>query len=257
MIRLLKIRSIVLIIAAGMTVLPAMTSFAATTPASTTSTTPTTTTTGSSSQSATQAQHLEAIQTKGTQEIERRLTTLGQLNGKITAATKLTASDKSALTSEVTTEISGLTALKTQLNAETTLAAARIDSQAIYSDYRVYALIVPKIYLIKTADDQQVLEAKIAAIIPALQTNITAAQTAGKDVTALQTDLNNALAGEQAAQVISSAMEAKVITLQPTDYDNDHTILSGDRAQLTTARTDMTSAVTALKAIRSGLEQLK
>jgi len=197
---------------------------------------------------------LAAIKTKGSQEIDRRLTKLNGLSTKISAATKLSAADKAALTTQVTTEISGLTTLKTTLNAETTLAGAKADVLSIVSDYRVYALIVPKVYLIKVADDQQVNEAKIAAILPKIQTALTTAKNNGKNVADLQLKLSDATAKQQAAEAISVSIQTKVITLQPTDYNSDHTILSGDKDQLVTARADLKAAVSDLAAIRDGLK---
>lgn len=198
---------------------------------------------------------LDDIKTKGSQEIDRRLAKLGTLNAKIAAATKLSATDKAALTTQVTTEISGLTTLKTTLNAETTLAAAKTDARSIISGYRVYALIVPKVYLIKVADDQQGNEAKVATLIPKLQAALTNAKNSGKDVATLQTKLDDASSKQQAAQAISSSIETKVINLQPTDYNSDHTILSGDREQLVTARTDLKTAVDDMTAVRDGLKK--
>lgn len=217
-------------------------------------TTKTSATTKTATQTADQAQRLQNIQAKGSQEIDRRLVTLTGLSTKIAAASRLSAGDKTTLTSEVTTEQTDLAALKTKLNAETTVDTARIDAQTIINGYRVYALIVPKIYLVKTADDQQILEAKIASIIPTLQASITTAKNDSKDVTALQTQLDTASSKQQAASAISSSIETKTITLQPTDYNSDHTILSGDRAQLTSARVDLTTVVASLKAVRDGLK---
>ncbi len=209
----------------------------------------------SSTTTDTQQIRLDAIKTKGSQEIDRRLTKLTTLSAKISAATKLSAADKTALTTQVTTEINSLTTLKATLSAETTLAAAKADAQLIISGYRVYALIVPKVYLIKVADDQQVNEAKIADILSKVQTALTNAKNNGQNVADLQLKLSDATAKQQAAQAISSSIETKVITLQPTDYNSDHTILSGDKDQLQTVRTDLKAAVDDLVAIRDGLKR--
>lgn len=206
---------------------------------------------------ATQQQRLQTIISKGDQEIMRRLTMLNTLTSKINAATKLTASDKATLSNEVDTTISGLTSLKTTLDTETSLTAARADVQNIYTEYRVYALVAPKIALVKVADDQQVVEAKLTALAQKLQTRITTLQQAGKDVTSLQsslTDMNNKIA---AAQAVSSQIQAKVINLQPTDYNSDHAILSGDRDQLKTAHEDNQAAYNDAKTIIAALKTMK
>ncbi len=204
----------------------------------------------------TQTNDLQNIKTKGSLEINRRLTTLNTLNSKINAATKITSSDKTYLTNEVNTEISGLNSLLTQLNGETTVAAARTDAQSIFTEYRVYALVLPKVWLIKTADDEQVTSSKLSSLATKLQTKISADQTAGKDVTSIQAQLTD-MATQIANSVgISSSIESKVLTLQPSDYNSDHTLLSGDAAQLKTAHSDNEAAYTDAKSIVAGLKAL-
>lgn len=197
-------------------------------------------------------QHLMNIQAKGDSEIARRLKTLNTLDSKVNSAVKLTAGDKSSLTSQVNSEISGLTALKTKLDGETTLAGAVTDAKSIISDYRVYALIVPKVMLIKTADDQQAVQAKLTDLSGKLKTRLDSAS--GKDVSSLQTSLNDLNSQVAAASAISSSVETKVLPLQPTDYDSDHTLLTGYRQQLQTAHSDDQAAINDAKTIISGLK---
>lgn len=203
---------------------------------------------------ANQQTRLGDIKSRGDAEITRRLATLNTLDGKISAATHLTAADKVSLTNEVNSEISGLTSLKSKLDSETTVSAALTDAKSIISGYRVYALVGPKVMLIKTADDQQVVEDKLTTLAGKLQTRINSAKTDGKDVSALQSsldDLNSQLSG---SKPISSSVETKVLSLEPGDYNSDHTILSGYRAQLQTARTDNQKAISDAKSIISDLK---
>ncbi|HKU18791.1 MAG TPA: hypothetical protein VJP80_05980 [Candidatus Saccharimonadales bacterium] len=199
---------------------------------------------------------LATFKTKGDAEISRRLKTLDTLTTKISANTKLSASDKTALTAEVTSEISGLTALKTKLDAETTRAGAIADVQSMISDYRVYALIVPKVELLKTADSQQQTQDKLTTLAAKLQTRITEAKTAGKDVTALQTQLDQMKAQISAAQALSTAEQTKLLALQPTDYDADHTVLLAIITQLKSAQSMNQTAYNSAKSIVAGLKAL-
>lgn len=203
-----------------------------------------------------QQARLQVIISKGDLEITRRLTKLQALNSKITAATRLSAADKTALQNEVTAAISGLTTLKTQLDSETTLEGAKTDVKNIYNEYRVYALVLPKVHLIRTADSQQATEAKLSALATKLQSRITAAKEAGKDVTDLQSKLDDMTAMISAAQAISTKVQSAVIDLEPSDYNTDHSILNGYSAQLKTAHADNKTAYTDAKAIVSGLKNL-
>ncbi len=199
---------------------------------------------------------LQLIINRGNSEIARRLSTLNTLSSKISSAAKLSSDDQAALSSEVSSEITNLTALKTKLDADTTVADAKTDAQSIINDYRVYALVVPKVNLVKTADDQQAAEAKLTALATKLQTRITAAKTAGKNVTSLQNGLTTMNSQISSAQAISTKIESDVIGLQPSDYNSDHSVLSGDRDQLKTAQSDVQDAVTSASTIVSGLKNL-
>jgi hypothetical protein len=220
----------------------------------------TSTSTGSGSSAAAAATATQTkianIISKGNQEINRRLATLNTLSTKISSTTKLTSDDQATLSSEVNSEISGLTSLKSSLDAQTTLAGAISDAQSIISGYRVYALVVPKVMLIKTADDQQAVEAKLTTLAQKLQTRISAAQTKGTNVTTLQADLSDMTTMTAAAQNISSSMEQTVLVLEPTDYDSDHAVLAGDGAQLQTAHSDNVAAYNDAKNIVSALQSM-
>ena len=210
----------------------------------------------SSGTSSADQQRVQNIISKGDQEIARRLTTLNALTNKINAATHLSASDKSTLSGEVSGAIGGLQTLKTQLDADTTVTAAHNDAESIYTEDRVYALVAPKIGLIKVADDQQVVQSKLTALSAKLQTRITTAQQAGKNVATLQnelTDMNNQVT---AANKISTTIESSVISLQPSDYNSNHNVLSGDNAQLKTAHVDDQAAYADAKSIVSTLKTL-
>ena len=201
-------------------------------------------------------QRLQNIITKGNEEIMRRFNTLGRLTTKINDAQHLTQYDKSTLTTEVSTTTSGLTTLKGQLDGATKVAVARNDANDIYTEYRVYYLVAPKVYLIKVADDQQVVQDKLTTMSGKLQARITAEQKAGKDVTTLQNDLNNMNNQIAAAHSISSKIESSTINLTPTDYNNDHSILSGDNVQLKNAHSDDQAAYTDAKNIVSILKTM-
>jgi len=216
--------------------------------------TTTTTTTGGTS-AADQAK-VKLIINRGNSEIARRLATLNTLSAKVSSATKLSASDQASLSGEVTTEVDGLNSLKTKLDADTTVSDAKADAQSIINDYRVYALIVPKINLVSTADAQQVAEGKLSALAIKLQTRISADQTAGKNVASLQNELASLNSKVSAAQAISSTIESSVIALQPSDYNSNHSVLNGDRNQLKTAQTDIQDAVSTATTIITNLKSL-
>ncbi|MDB5184097.1 MAG: hypothetical protein JWO07_778, partial [Candidatus Saccharibacteria bacterium] len=130
------------------------------------------------------------------------------------------------------------------------------DAASILTEYRVYALVTPKIHLIKMADDIQATDTQLTTIAGKLQTRIDAAKTAGKDVTNLQKQLTDLQAQIAAAQNIAGNVEVKIIALQPTNYNTDHKILSGYEAQLKNARSDNQAAYNDAKNIVNTLKTL-
>lgn len=204
----------------------------------------------------TQAERLQLIISRSDLEINRRLAKLQALSSKINAATKLTSSDKAAITNEVNAAISGLQALKTKIDTDTTLADARVDAKSIVTEYRVYALIMPKVALLRAADAQQASEDKLSSLADKLQTAITAKKDAGKDVTALQASLDNMRSKIADARSVSTTVQSKVLPLQPTDYNSDHAVLSGYASQLKTAHLGNADALALAKQIAKDLKAL-
>lgn len=248
----------IIVLAAGLfggAVLSVVPAHAETTSTSTnTGTTAPTTTTPTPT---TDKDRLTNIISKGDAEITRRLTKLSTLSEKINATTKLNASDKTVLGNEVSSTITGLTNLKVKLDAETTSAGAITDAKDIYTEYRVYALVVPKVNLIQVADDQQVAETNLTTLADKLTTKLNDDQKAGKDVASLQSKLTDMRIQLQTSTNISGTVQKAVLALEPTDYNSDHTILTGYNTSLKTAHTANQAALADGKAIVNGLKSLQ
>ncbi len=227
----------------------------------TASTTPATTKTAQATNAngltANQQQHLQDVIAKGDQEITRRINSLNTLQAKVNAATKLTDSQKTALLADITTTITNLNTLKTQLDAETTITGALVDAKSIVTGYRVYALVLPKINMSKTADDQNVALANLTTISTKLQTRLTQAKAAGKTVTSEQTLLTDMQTQIASAQQILTTLTTNVMGLQPGDYNANHQVLTTYQTQLKTARTDLQAAYTDAKTIVADLQASK
>jgi hypothetical protein len=200
--------------------------------------------------------HLTTLKTKGDAEIARRLATLNRLIAVITSAGKLSENAKETLRGEVSNEITGLATLRIKLGNETTVADAAADVSSMITEYRVYALVAPKVQLIKAADEQQAVEKKLADLGAKLATRLTSAKDNGKDVAALQSKFDEMASHVTAAQSISSDVETSVLALQPTDYNSDHAVLGSYRDKLKTARTNIQTAYSLAKEIVTGLKKL-
>ena len=220
-------------------------------------TTPAVTISNGSSSTQTSPTQLQQIIAKGNAAISERLTTLGNLVSVVNTTTnKLTTSDRAYLLAEINSEQSGLSTLQTKLDGEVTVSAAKTDYQNIFLQYRVYALVVPKVTMVKAADDQQATETKLSNLSGKLQVRINDESTAGKNVSQEQSWLNSMESDTSNAQSISSSIEESVLTLQPSQYDANHAILSGDFNQLKQAKSDNQSAYNYAKEIVSALKSM-
>ena len=198
-------------------------------------------------------QHLSSIHSRGGQEISRRLSYLNNLLTQINNATHLTASDKTALTSEINNEIASLTALQSTLASQTSLSSAKTNVQSMITEYRVFSLVIPKVRMIIYADNQQNNEAKLSTLSGKLETRIAAAKTAGTDVTSLQTKLDDMKSRITAAQALSSSVETGLLGITPDQYNANKSILAPYHADLGTAHADNQVAYNDAKSIIEGL----
>lgn len=202
---------------------------------------------------AAQAQRLANLKTRGDTEISRRLSNLNNALAKVQTVTTLSTADKAALVGQIQAEISGLNTTKSKLDTDTTLATARTDVQTIVTDYRVYALMLPKARLTATFDQLAVVETKLNKLANQLGAAINSAKASGKDVTATQASLADMQAKIAAIATLTDGQVAKLLALQPSDYNTDHTVLESYRTTLVTAQTDAKAAASDASSIIQGL----
>lgn len=215
----------------------------------------------SSKECTTDTAKIAKIKKEANAEINRRLTYLRNLLAIINASTKLSSADKATLTTEVDGEISspapyGLVNLQTKINADVTLADTQADRNSIFTEYRVYLLIRPKVNIVATADYQQQVETNLTTFAGVLQNRITAAQQKGKNVATLAQELASMKSEIASASSQSSAAVTNVMPLQPADYDGNTSVLVPYRQDVSTAHASLVAARNDAQAIVKGLEQL-
>ncbi len=143
--------------------------------------------------------------------IANRISTLNALLNKVQTDAKLSASEKSSLSSQIQLEISGITALKSKIDTDTDVATARIDERLIITDYYVYAIFDPKIRLLIILNNLQTVTSNVQALVPQLQNLINTFKAQGKDVTQLQNLLNDV---STQLQTISATLTSDVTTIE-------------------------------------------
>lgn len=194
---------------------------------------------------------LDAIKAAGANAIDRRLTSLNTAMGSVNNSTRLTDSDKQTILGTLTTDVSGLTTLKSTLAADTTLAAAKSDYQAIFTTYRVYAVAIPQSLEAAAAD---AITGAMPKLQDASQRLSDALAKSGKSTPELQSTLDDLNAKLADAQSLTDGLSAAALAVTPSAYNADHTVLSQLRTKLVQAAQDLRAAVqdgrTVLEALR-------
>jgi hypothetical protein len=206
--------------------------------------------------SARSAGSVAALRAFGDCEINRRLVTLTALSGAVGGSKGMTASDRAALRSQIATVRAGLTTLKGRIDGPSTIAALKLDIVAIASKFRVYVLFVPKVNLIRAADDVTALQPHFAAISADLAARIATAQGNGKDVTAAQAALADMNSKVAAAAALAGPIPARLLRLTPAQFDSGAAspILTSARTAILAAGADMKLAVTDAQAVVADLK---
>ncbi len=171
--------------------------------------------------------------------ITNRITTLNTLLTRIQNDTRLTAAEKSSFTSDVQTDISGLTALKTKIDADTDVTTAREDAKTIITGYYVYAVFEPKVRLHIVLNNLQTVSTNVQNLVPQIQNLINSLQSQGKDVTELQAQLNDV---NTQLQTINTTLAKDITTVEgitattgPSSAEQSFAKVRQDIAQLVRA----------------------
>lgn len=203
--------------------------------------------TGSTTVSANVQTKITTAKNRGDQEIARRINTLTQLNADVQAMVKVSASEKTAIATEVQTEISNLTSLKAKIDADTTVATLRTDIQSITQEYRIYLLVIPQGRIEVAADKIQTISSNYASLSTTLQGRISQAPS-GTDTTQASAWLSDMNAKVADANTQAEAAVSLVANLQP-DQGNAG-VEASNKTALQNARADIKIALADLKTAR-------
>jgi hypothetical protein len=202
---------------------------------------------------------LEQLKDFGNCEIDRRVKTLDMLATRIADAGFATADHKTALSGEVGRTKSGLLSLKTKIGAETDIAALKIEVRQIATDFRVYALVAPKVNLVLGADRVAAADRLFGDIDKRLSDAIAKAEAAGKDVTDARAHLASMNAAVDKAIALAAPIAPAVLPLTPAQFNAGTAgpILTDARSKLASARQQLKTAQAEAKACRDALAKLR
>jgi len=204
---------------------------------------------------ATPASQVQEIITKSDSAISARIDALNALSARINGAQNISPAEKASLSSDITTNESGLTSLKATIDAGgTNLTSLRTESKSVFGNYRIYALVIPQGWITASSDRVQTIVGLMNTLSAKLQTRITAAGAAGTNVSAAQASMTDMNAKVADAQSQAQAAEAGVANLVP-DKGNA-TIAASNKVQLVAARAKIKVATADLAAARKDVQSI-
>ena len=192
--------------------------------------------------------------------IDRRLTSLGDLQGKVSSSTYLTTGDKATLLGEISAENDGLAALRVKIAADTDRPTLVADCKSIVEHYRVYLLMIPKAHLMIASDAASAIGQKLTDLATRLQADIDRAKSAGKDTADAQRDLDNMKAAIGAGTGASAPVDGTLnftLPLNPSEYAADQQNVKTARTDMGTTHTDFVQAGKDAKQVVADLKALK
>ncbi len=196
-----------------------------------------------------QGQDLTHLKSMADKAISQRIATLNSLLTRIQNDSRLDAGEKSALSADVQTDISGLTSLKAKIDADSDLASARADAKNIVTNFRIYAMFAPKMRLLITIDNLQAMSNRIGSLVPKLQSLTDNLKSQGKDTSKIQSlidDIKNQLSS------ISSELSVDKSTVMGVTVSTQN-----PQAIFTQVRKDLASVRAAFAQIRHDVGQMR
>lgn len=190
----------------------------------------------------------------GDLRIDERTAALTTLNDRVNlqvAAGHLTSSQASAIQADITSNQNGLAALKSKLDAETDVSAARVDVRNIYTQFRILAVIVPRDYHEMVLDIMTNVQAKMAGLEPKLQQAISNAPASEQGQ--LNTLYSDFTAKVAAASTQITNADRLVSSFTPDNFNNS---LTAYRTNWLTFRSDILAGRADLRQAASDLHQM-
>lgn len=204
-----------------------------------------------------QENKLENIKGKGNKAIDERVQKLQAITNRLPTLKFLPDSTRSALLGEIASSSAGLSNLKAKLDADANVTDARADYKKIFTDFRVYMVLIPKVRA-------ATLLARLDAHITNLETfglklkaRIQKATDEGKDTTGLLDQYNQY--NQKVADAKAKVAQAKGLLPQLTvaNAASSKQTLVTIRSLLKDAHTDVKDAHKFARNIVSNLKSLK
>ncbi len=155
---------------------------------------------------------------------------LGSLEGtiKVAQGRSYLGADGTTLVNGMSSDISGLQALGAKIAGDTTVGGAEADRALIFTEFRVYLLVLPVV------DDVSQTDRIVAVFLPAVQDALSKleADENSSNQAVLGPIVANIQAQVQLATSATNGLSAQLLAYTPAEWDADHGLLNGPSTNL-------------------------
>lgn len=160
----------------------------------------------------------QKVQSRASILVKERINSLNANMKVITADTSLTLDQKTALYTIINTNIAGLTALKMSIASSTDATSTKNLTNSIFTNFRIYGVIIPQIRIEKRIYDLQNHSVKLSDTFIKVQAKIDEYKGRGVDVTIWQKNLDDSKILVANDMYTLANLFTKVSALKPSDY---------------------------------------
>jgi hypothetical protein len=172
----------------------------------------------------------------------------------VASARHLTDGHRAALTGVIDDTTTRLQTLRSEIEAATDAGALRERCRSIFSEYRVFALVLPRTRLVVASDASVAAADKLDDLAGKLGAAIAQAEAAGRDVTQAKTDLEAMKEKIASGRTSAASVADAVLALTTADWNADHNVLLPARKSLQSAGRDLRAARNLAVKIRDELK---
>jgi hypothetical protein len=198
------------------------------------------------------AARIKNLQTRADEEIARRITALNALNARVSEMQKVSSADKASLSATISSQITALNTLQTQIAADATANSTTslvTDVKSITGSYRIFALVIPQGAIEAASDRILTVVDTMNTLSLAFSTRISAAASAGADVTAIQATFADFNVKVDDANTQAQAATTEVAALVPdggvqAQMTANTAALKDARTKIQTSQQDLIAART-------------
>lgn len=193
---------------------------------------------------------LDTLKRKGAVQIKIRLEALAKLSKRV-AESKLTADQKTQLQTEITANVTGLTDLGTKIAAGTDLNATRALVKSIYTDFRIFAVFIPRVNGLMHVWLSLANIDRVTVSLSDVQPKIDALKAKGVDTSkmeALIVEIKNSL---NTAKTKFTTAATTLSAIKPADYPGSGATFKQARALIREAEKQMNHAREAVRRLNA------